>query len=179
MSRRTLLRDYGFATGIQASLDSLFGWGNGYRRVIARISKQTVGSALATDIKNVEEDMASVFAGPEVMQEVAGLSDQHIVDRLPSSSWLKAYREIDPSFPGRVLSITEAESEHRRFLQKRIIRQQFWLSVWMNICALLAIGLVTALCWFMVYKAFPTQAATVGGTVIVALAAIFIRKKSG
>lgn len=87
---------------------------------------------------------------------------------------LEKYAEIDPSFPERVLQAFEAEGQHRRRLEERAVRNEFFLNVFKLVLALLVVLSVLGVgCFYLLHNA-ATQGAGIIGAVVVALAVAFL-----
>lgn len=89
---------------------------------------------------------------------------------------LEKYAGIDPSFPERVLQAFEEQGQHRRGRENRADRNEVVLNVLKLVLALLVVLCVLAVgCFYLLHNA-ATQGATIICTVVVALAAAFLKQ---
>ena len=106
------------------------------------------------------------------------LTQHHYQGVIPPPEMMEHFSRIDPSFPSRILGMAEEEGKSRRNREKSIINKTFTLDLLGNITGVIVVGGVIWLCWKFVEKGYPDQAAWVAGSVMVALAAVFVLRKS-
>lgn len=103
---------------------------------------------------------------------------QHYQGVIPPPEMMEHFAEIDPSFPDRILRMAEKEGDARRSRERSIITKSFILDILGLITGVIVVGGVIWLCWKFVEKGYPEQAAWVAGTVMVALAIVFVLRKT-
>jgi uncharacterized membrane protein len=97
---------------------------------------------------------------------------------VPPPEMLEHFARINASFPDRMLKMAEEEGMARRQKEKSLIRKSYMLDILGYITGVLVVAGVIWLCWEFVKKDFPEEAAWVAGTVMVALAVVFVLKKN-
>lgn len=93
----------------------------------------------------------------------------------PPPSMVKAYKEIDPDMPGRLLAMAEAQQSHRFANENKVVDSSIALSrtgQWMGWT--LAVGFIFV-AWRAVELNQPWVAAIASGTTIVSLVSVFVR----
>lgn len=102
---------------------------------------------------------------------------------LPDPESLSQYESISPGFANRIMTMAEDEQKHRHDAENSVIVNQHIQHKrdtdtfrWGQFYALLSVGGVIALCWFMVSKNCSTAAATLGVAAIVGVIVAFHNK---
>ncbi len=96
---------------------------------------------------------------------------------LPAASEFRGYEQTLPGAAGRIVSMTEREQAHRHLLEERAFesgRRSRATGQWLAFAALCLSLLVV--CFFCL-QGHPTQGATFGGAIIVAIVALFLGQR--
>jgi uncharacterized membrane protein len=104
---------------------------------------------------------------------------------IPDAETLARYKEVEPSFPERILAMAELEQKNRHSQHDIIIRGELKVNnkdangrIIGQFIALIAVIIVCCLSGFAIYKGFSTAGATIATSVIVALALAFLKVRS-
>ena len=92
----------------------------------------------------------------------------------PDPDTLLKYKDVDPTFPERIMAMAERQAKHRQELEKRHLRGEIRTRYFGLVSALLAVAGIGALCAYMVKLGHPTAATSTACSVIVALAGTFL-----
>lgn len=93
---------------------------------------------------------------------------------IPDPESLAHYEQISPGFADRIIKMTENEGIHRREMEDKVVTKSFNLQnkgLWMGFSSVIVVSALSA---YALYLGHPTQAATIAGTVIAALASVFV-----
>lgn len=96
---------------------------------------------------------------------------------IPPPELMSQYKDIDPSFPDRILKMTENEGEHRRKAEIKIIKFSFWNDCLGIIAGFLAVMAVLFLCYLFLINGHAKEGTWLGCAIIVGLAAVFVIRK--
>jgi uncharacterized membrane protein len=102
----------------------------------------------------------------------------HYQGAIPPPEMMQHYAEIDPNLPNRIITMAEKNGESRRENEKAIIKKSFQLDTIGQISGLISVALVIWLCYQMVIAGHSEDAKWLGGSVIVALAVVFVTRKA-
>lgn len=102
---------------------------------------------------------------------------------LPSPQELQAYKEVDPRIVDFLINSSKAEQEHRHATEKEKIKiikksegRKGRINFFGMFFAFMSITVLTGVTAYALYLDKPWIAAFMGGTTIVAVASIFIKK---
>lgn len=96
---------------------------------------------------------------------------------IPDPDMMAKYREIDPSFPMRIVQWTEDEGNHRRQIEMKIVRNAHTIAIWGNILGFLSVIIISALCFLFMVNGHAREGMWIACTIIVALAIVFVLRK--
>ncbi len=96
---------------------------------------------------------------------------------IPPPDMMEHYKEIDPSFPGRILAMAETEGEHRRAYDKAILKKSFSLDIVGNVLGFLAVMGVAVLAYFFMINGHADEGKAIAIGVMLGLATIFVLRK--
>ncbi len=102
---------------------------------------------------------------------------KHYQGIIPPPEMMEHFKQIDSSFPDRILKMAENEGNHRRDLAKSVTNKSFALDFLGIIAGIIVVGGVIWLCYEFVKKGYATQAASLGCAVLVGLAVVFVTRK--
>lgn len=129
-------------------------------RSIARMAKPTREVRIQRQHQNETRSFTQIYQG-----------------LIPSPEMMEQYQRIDPELPGRLVKWVEDESSHRRTMERRIVNHAFITNITGSIFGLMAIAMIAALAFYFMINGNPKEGAAIAGTVIVALAIIFVLRK--
>jgi uncharacterized membrane protein len=96
---------------------------------------------------------------------------------IPPPEMMEQFKTIDPTFPDRILKMAENEGTHRRELAKSFTHKSFLLDLMGIFSGIAVVGGVIWLCFEFVVRGYATQAASLGISVLVGLAIVFVTRK--
>lgn len=96
---------------------------------------------------------------------------------LPLPQMLQGYAEIDPTIPTMIMDNFNKESEHRRNVDNKIIRNGMIMFNVGNLFALIAVGLICYVGYTFMMNGYPNQGSGIIGTVVIGMAAVFLKGK--
>jgi len=99
---------------------------------------------------------------------------QHIEGPLPSGRELKRYREADPSAPRIILDEFRAESRHRRYMEREIIKGENRRADRGQIFALLIIVVGLTISAFLILGGHDLAGGFIAGLDLLGVAALFL-----
>lgn len=102
---------------------------------------------------------------------------KHYQGVIPPPEMMEQFKNIDPSFPDRILKMAENEGFHRRELAKSVTYKSFLLDFSGIISGIAVVSGVIWLCYEFVKRGYATQAASLGIAVLVGLAVVFATRK--
>jgi uncharacterized membrane protein len=105
--------------------------------------------------------------------EISGKVYQGII---PSPEMMKAYQEVDPSLPMRLVKTMEDEAAHRRQIERRLIKNQFQTNVFNTLIGLLALVALGVLAYLFMNNGHPTQGSVIAGTIATVISVIVVGK---
>ncbi len=116
-----------------------------------------------------KQEAAKVIRSMLIQQQMSG--------PLPAAREFKGYEQTLPGAADRIVSMTEREQAHRHLLEERAFesnRRSQATGQWLAFAALLLSLLVV--CFFCL-QGHPTQGASLGGAIIVAIVALFLGRR--
>lgn len=93
---------------------------------------------------------------------------------IPSNEQMQGYKNIDPQLPSRIMAEAEKNSEHIRNKEMFQIKEHYKDKRMARICALIAINGAFFLSAYSLLSGYPIVAGTIGVTVVLGLATIFV-----
>lgn len=93
---------------------------------------------------------------------------------IPHPETMEQYRQIDPSLPMRIVQWTEDEGNHRRAIEKQIVKHSYNTVVWGYVLGFLSVALISLLCYLFMINGNANQGMWIACVVIVALAVVFV-----
>ncbi|MDI9864458.1 DUF2335 domain-containing protein [Flectobacillus sp. DC10W] len=98
---------------------------------------------------------------------------------LPHPQILSEYKEVNPTFPERIMDSFESEGKHRRAIENKIVNFGFTNQIVGILAALIAIAMVFYVAILFMEKGHATEASAILCTVVIGLAAVFLGRKIG
>jgi uncharacterized membrane protein len=102
---------------------------------------------------------------------------KHYQGVIPSPDMMEHYARIDPDLPNRIMLMAEKEGEDRRKRDRKALGYGFTVDLSGIISGIIVVGGVIWLCTRFIDKGFAKEGAWVAGSVMVALAAVFVTRK--
>jgi uncharacterized membrane protein len=96
---------------------------------------------------------------------------------VPSPEMMEKYKIVSESLPDRLVKLTEDEALHRRFIEKKIVNQNFASIITGQIFALLAVGGIAFLSYIFMVNGNASEGKTIAVSVTIGLAAIFLGRR--
>lgn len=96
---------------------------------------------------------------------------------IPPPEAMAKYEELQPGFADRILAMAEKEGDHRREAESKIIRLSYWNDFIGKAFAFASVLSICGLCLYAYSIGYATQATTLGTTVMIGLAGVFIYKR--
>ena len=93
---------------------------------------------------------------------------------LPPPEIMKAYNDILPGGAERILAMAENQAQHRRELEKIVVKGNSWHQVWGIVAAFVVTVLVVGAGTFLIYNDKDASGLTMIITNLVALAGVFV-----
>ena len=121
-------------------------------------------------MKKLERQKRAVKAAIQVSEE------HHFSGPLPRPEDLAKYDQIVPGAAARIIQMAEKEMSHRHDNEKKL--SKIWTTVMSIIFAFLSVLILSLLCFYAIYKDYPTVAASIAVGAIAAVAGVFLYKSS-
>ena len=123
-------------------------------------------------MEKLERQKGAVKAAIQVSEE------HHFSGPLPRPEDLAKYDQIVPGAAARIIQMAEKEMSHRHDNEKKLSKSIIWTTVMSIIFAFLSVIILSLLCFYAIYKDYPTVAASIAVGAIAAVAGVFLYKSS-
>lgn len=97
---------------------------------------------------------------------------------IPPPDMMEHYKEIDPSFPSRILAMAEDEGLHRRRYNDKLLSRSVLLDILGSSFGLIAVLAISLLSYFFMINGYAADGRTIAVVIMVALAGVFVYKKT-
>lgn len=118
---------------------------------------------------------ATVSAGGQVTHQRKVQFYQGII---PSPEMMEQYAAVDPTLPSRILQLTEDEGNHRRDMEKKIVRQSYFTIILGYIFGAVIVLPILFLAAYVVKLGNPEQAKDMVLYTIVPISVIYVLRKA-
>ncbi len=97
--------------------------------------------------------------------------------QLPPPEMMAQFKDIDPSFPERIVAMAEKEASNRHKNETAANKMLARTSYLGMVFAFLSVLVVSALVFYAFYLGFATQAAAIATGVIIGIAGVFLLRR--
>ena len=104
--------------------------------------------------------------------------EHHFSGPLPRPEDLAKYDQIVPGAAARIIQMAETEMAHRHDNENKLSKSVIWTTAMSIIFAFLSVVMLSFLCFYAIYKGYPTVAASIAVGAIAAVAGVFLYKSS-
>lgn len=96
---------------------------------------------------------------------------------VPSPEMMEKYKDVDPNLPMTLVKLTQDEAEHRRSIEKSIVRQSATSNIVGQILAFLSVISICTLSYLYMINGNADQGKAIAITIIIGLACAFLGRK--
>lgn len=93
---------------------------------------------------------------------------------VPSPEMMEKYKNVDPTLPGRLVSLSEEEGAHRRKIESRITNHALTTTLVGQILAFASVLVICVLSYYYMKNGNSSDGRTIAVTIIIGLASLFL-----